>query len=48
MVGIHLHLDLLPESLLDRVKLDQILLQLSLVFDPLGRVVVFFESLELI
>ena len=48
MVCIYLHLNLLSECLLDRVKLNQILLQLSLVFDPLGRMVVFFEPLELI
>ena len=48
MVSIYLHLNLLSECLLDRVKLNQILLQLSLVFDPLGRMVVFFEPLELV
>ena len=48
MVRIYLHLNLLSECLLDRVKFNQILLQLSLVFDPLGRMVVFFEPLELV
>ena len=48
LVGIDIHLDLLSQCLLNGVELNQILLELSLVFDPLWRVLVLFELLELV
>ena len=48
LVCVDIHLDLLTECLLDGVKLDQVLLELGLVFDPLGGVIVLFEFLELV
>ena len=47
LIGGHIQLNLLSKGLLDWIKLDQVLLQRCLLFDPVGCVVIVDQHLEL-